>query len=324
MKHKLGSLLFASTLAFTGAFASGGSTVLLYKHKDFKTDWKDAAKNYHLSKQTAIANGNVHPDTGLPLASDPDVDSSTSIDSETFVPPMTVGSTCDDGDAGTVNTTWQADGTCGGGDTVGATTVTATYATTNGNGTDGYTAGVTPNAYLDADAKTAGTATIDGVTGVWDGTYWKPQGDATKVLSGDFKVQVNASDIGGVSGNGLIYTGTNAPFDTTYRLDTHFGVTSWSTAECNSVNPRMNSTNVCATRGMWLPTPREANINTSDGRNACGGTGNIGGIGVFSHPSGFMWTTASATDDSKKFTSFTGTSTNSHGRDFSFYVRCVR
>jgi hypothetical protein len=284
----------ACALTFTSAFADS-RYILFYKHKDFNAEWGDVARSYSAAKQSAIDSNDTHPETGSPMANNPDI-----------VEAGEISSGEDDG-----------------GEPAG-TTVTATYATTNGNGTDGYTAGVTPNAYLDADAKTAGTATIDGVTGVWDGTYWKPQGDATKVLSGDFKVQVNASDIGGVSGNGLIYTGTNAPFDTTYRLDTHFGVTSWSTAECNSVNPRMNSTNVCATRGMWLPTPREANINTSDGRNACGGTGNIGGIGVFSHPSGFMWTTASATDDSKKFTSFTGTSTNSHGRDFSFYVRCVR
>lgn len=216
-------------------------------------------------------------------------------------------------------------------------TVTATYATTNGsrwnlNGTDAgsgnvgdnfYTAGVTPNAYLDANAKSVGTAQIGSVVGVWDGTYWKPQGDTTKVLSGDFKVQVAVGDIGGVSGNGLIYTGAANPFNTTYALISDFGVTKWSSAVCNSVNTRMNSTNICATRKMFLPTYSETQISASNTYNPCGGTGSVGGTGVPNLTS-HTWTTTAYSDNSVGYWIWFGTNGDygTYGSDF--YVRCVR
>lgn len=216
-------------------------------------------------------------------------------------------------------------------------TVTATYATTNGsrwnlNGTDAgsgnvgdnfYTAGITPNAYLDANAKSVGTAKIGSVVGVWDGTYWKPQGDTTKVLSGDFKVQVAVGDIGGVSGNGLIYTGAAAPFNTAYAPNAHFGVTTWSSAVCNSINTRMNSTNICATRKMFLPTYSETQISATNGYNPCGGTGSIGGTGVPNLTSG-TWTTTANSGDSNYYWLWNGTNTNDGSYGNLGYVRCVR
>ena len=216
-------------------------------------------------------------------------------------------------------------------------TVTATYATTNGsrwnlNGTDAgrgnvgdnfYTAGVTPNAYRDANAKSVGTAQIGSVVGVWDGTYWKPQGDTTKVLSGDFKVQVAVGDIGGVSGNGLIYTGAAAPFNTTYAPNAHFGVTTWSSATCNSINTRMNSTNICATRKMFLPTWSETQIGSTTTYNPCGGTGNVGGTGVPNLTS-YTWTTTAYSNHSSGYWVWNGTSLGNENYSGSVYVRCVR
>ena len=218
-------------------------------------------------------------------------------------------------------------------------TVTATYATSNGsrwnlNGTDAgsgnvgdnfYTAGVTPNAYRDANAKSVGTAQIGSVIGVWDGTYWKPQGDTTKVLSGDFKVQVAVGDIGGVSGNGLIYTGENAPFNTTYILATHFDVTTWSSAVCNSINTRMNNTNICATRKMFLPTYSETQIGASNTYNPCGGTGSVGGTGVpnLTHYN-YTWTTTAYSNDSNHYWAWNGMIYSYSYYLNDHYVRCVR
>ena len=216
-------------------------------------------------------------------------------------------------------------------------TVTATYATTNGsrwnlNGTDAgsgnvgdnfYTAGVTPNAYLDANAKSVGTAMIGSVIGVWDGTYWKPQGDTTKVLSGDFKVQVAVGDIGGVSGNGLIYTGANAPFNTTYTPQSQFGVTTWSSDTCNSINTRMNSTNICATRKMFLPTYSETQISSTNTYNPCGGTGNVGGTGV-PNLTVYTWTTTAYSDSSDRYWTLISTINSNSSYVSNVYVRCVR
>lgn len=130
---------------------------------------------------------------------------------------------------------------------------------------------------------------LNGIVGKYDGTFWRPLSDSTKILSGDFVYQVNATDIGGVSGNGLIYTGTNAPFNTIYSLNGHFGVTNWSSAACNSVNPKWNTTNICRTRGMLLPTYSETQISLANSSNPCGGTGNVGGSGVPSNPLGYTW-----------------------------------
>ena len=217
-------------------------------------------------------------------------------------------------------------------------TVTATYATTNGsrwnlNGTDAvngnvgdnfYTAGVTPNAYLDANAKSVGMAQIGSVIGVWDGTYWKPQGDTTKVLSGDFKVSVAVDDIGGVSGNGLIYTGANAPFNTTYRIDGQFGVTSWQSSACNSINKRMNSTNICATRKMFLPTWSETQVSGTSGYSPCYGTGNVGGTGVPNFGGLYTWTTTVYSYHNDLYWIWNGANKNFLEYYKTAYVRCVR
>lgn len=217
-------------------------------------------------------------------------------------------------------------------------TVTATYATTNGsrwnlNGSDAgigkvgdnfYTAGVTPNAYRDANAKSVGIAQIGSVIGVWDGTYWKPQGDTTKVLSGDFKVSVPVGDIGGVSGNGLIYTGGNAPFNTTYSLVSQFGVGNWTVSECNYVNKRMNNTNICVARKMFLPIYSETKHNNTAFNCPCGGGGSVGGLGVPALTD-YSWTSTSYTASALAYFIWSiYLEASNENNDFSHYVRCVR
>lgn len=207
---------------------------------------------------------------------------------------------------------------------------TTTYATTNGNGSFGYTAGVTKNAYRDTSAKSVGYAYLNGIVGKFDGVFWKPIGDTSKVLSGDFVTQISVTDAGGVSGNGLLYTGTNAPFNITY-YPSHFGVTNWSVAECNDLNPIGNTTNVCESRKMILPTTQETSLPYSSylaTYSPCsGGSGNVGGAGVPSHPSGWTLTTSAHKSSTIHWVVWSGTSTvywdydiNANNR----YVRCVR
>lgn len=208
---------------------------------------------------------------------------------------------------------------------------TATYANTNGNGTFGYTAGVTKNAYLDATAKNVGYAYLNNIVANFDGTYWKPINDSTKILSGDFVKQFNYSDvtngiIGGVSGNGLIYTGTSAPFNTTYAPNAQFGVTTHSN-ENNSINPRGNSTNICESRGMLLPLLSE----TAGTSNPWGGLtyvpsgGSMGTVnGVPSHPSGWTWTSTANTSNTNHYWKWNSGNAYISNYNGSYYVRCVR
>lgn len=200
---------------------------------------------------------------------------------------------------------------------------TATYATTNGNGSFGYTAGVTKNAYRDSTAKSAGVALLNGKVGVWDGTYWRKQGTTT-ILSGDFVAEMNPANIEGVSGNGLVYTNTNSPFNVAYRLDTHFGVAVWSSAVCNSVNPRGNTTNVCESRGILIPTYSETQISTTSGFNPCGGTGNVGGAGVPSHTSGYSWSSTPSSANTDFYWVWSSSSYSGADYYLGLYVRCSR
>lgn len=206
---------------------------------------------------------------------------------------------------------------------------TAKYATTNGNGSFGYIAGTTVNAYLDATAKSVGYAYLNGIVAQYSSPYWKPITDSTKILSGDFVTQFSTttSNIGGVAANGLIYTDTNTPFNTTYRIDTQFGVTTWSTAEMNSVNPRGNTSNICETRGMLLPRLDE----TTGSTNPWGGLtyvpagGSMGNAnGVPSHTSGYTWTASSFTSGTSAYWIWSGTNTTTHHYTDDYYVRCVR
>jgi hypothetical protein len=144
------------------------------------------------------------------------------------------------------------------------------------------------------------------------------------VLSGDFKVQVNASDIGGVSGNGLIYTGSSSPFNSNYQLDIQFGVTLWTSATCNSANTRMNITNIFATRKMFLPTYSEMQANGTS--SECGSTGNIGGTGVPNLNNWTWMTTANSTwVDNNSYILWHTTSTILNTAYYASYkVRCIR
>lgn len=204
---------------------------------------------------------------------------------------------------------------------------TVTYTTTNGNGTFGYTAGITKNAYLDSNAKSVGYAYLNGIFARYDGTFWKPFNVNTIVLSGDFVTQVSVNDIGGVSGNGLIYTGINAPFNTTYRIDTQFGITTWSSEAMNSINPRGNTTNICESRGMLLPLLNE----TQGSINHWGGLTNVplGGTmgnanGVPSHPSGYTWTSSAVSYNTQFYWLWNGMNGDPDYYYDVYYIRCVR
>lgn len=206
---------------------------------------------------------------------------------------------------------------------------TATYTSTNGNGSFGYTQGVTKNAYLDMDAKNTGVALLNGIVARLDNGLWKPINDNTKVLSGDFKVQVNATDIGGVSGNGLIYTGTSAPFGY-YIFSYEFDVTPWSPGSSdvmNSVNPRGNSTNICESRGMLLPLLSETagTLNPWGDLNNVPSGGSMGNSnGVPSHPSGTTWTSTAYTGNTSLYWKWAGSGTDYGPYNGGNYVRCVR
>lgn len=201
---------------------------------------------------------------------------------------------------------------------------TATYATTNGNGMFGYTQGSTKNAYLDATAKSIGYAYLNGIVGHYNGTFWQPINDSNKVLSGDFITAVNIGDIEAVSGNGLIYTGTSAPFNLAYSPQSQFGATPWVVAECNSINPSGNITNICESKGMLLPTYSETQINVTSIYNPCGGTGNMGGTGVPSHPLGYTWTSTASSDSSTNYRVWSGMSGSNVTYGNTRYIRCVR
>lgn len=238
---------------------------------------------------------------------------------------VTNGTVCDDGNAATSSDIY-TNGVCAG---TSAVVPTAKYMTSNGNGTAlaSYTT-ASVNAYLDVTAKEAGIALLNGVTGVWDGTYWKPQGDTTKVLSGDFLVQIPLVDVGGIAGNGLVYTNASGVFASIYQIDTQFGVTAWSTAEMNSVNPRGNMTNICESRGMLLPRLDETTyiINPWGGLTYVPAGGAMGSVnGVPPHPSGWTWTATSFTATSNNYWKWGGLLSNaSFGFFVVDYVRCVR
>lgn len=203
---------------------------------------------------------------------------------------------------------------------------TATYATSNrGSGVTGYVAGITKNAYLDATAKTVGYAFLNNIVASYDGAYWKPINDVTKVLSGDFTTQITATDIGGVSGNGLVYTGVDTPFSTSYSLREQFGLDGWGSPTGTYANDNWNTTNICRIRGMLLPNWAETTISSTNASNPMGGTGNVGGSGVPSHPSGDTWQATAFLGTTSGFWEWIGTGeTNGALVAWFRYVRCVR
>jgi hypothetical protein len=170
-------------------------------------------------------------------------------------------------------------------------------------------AGSTKNAYVDVTAKSVGYAYLNGIVAQYSNPYWKPLTDSTKILSGDFVQQVTAMDIGGVSGNGFIYTGTSAPFNITYRIDNNFGLTTWSVASETSINDRWNTTNICRTRGMLLPTYSESTL------------GNVGGTGVPTHPSGNTMVSSTNPNTTSNYWQYNGFATIYYDP---LYVRCIR
>jgi hypothetical protein len=126
------------------------------------------------------------------------------------------------------------------------------------------------------------------------------------------------------AGNGLYYTGTGGVFASTYTMKIEFGVTTWSSATCDSVNPRMNATNVCSVRGMRLPTMSESEsvIMTIAPQNPCGSAGS--GSSVPSNTS-YTWTSTASTDGVNNYWKWTGSVSSSyfHYSDTG-YIRCVR
>ena len=198
------------------------------------------------------------------------------------------------------------------------------------NGSFGYIQGTTKNAYLDTTAKSVGYAYLNGIIAHFDGTYWKPLTDLTKILSGDFIQQFSTttSNIGGVANNGLIYTNTAAPFNVAYWLD-HFGVSTWSSFVINSINLSGNATNICETRGMLLPLLNEtqASVNPWGGLSYVPTGGSMGNAnGIPSHPSGYTWTsTANSYYGNNFYWIWSGTGGSAQAYyDGAYYVRCVR
>ena len=207
---------------------------------------------------------------------------------------------------------------------------TATYAYSNGNGTFGYTAGNTKNAYRDTTAKNVGYAYLNSIVAKYDGTYWRKLGSTGKVLSGDFAQEINDNIIAGVAGNGLLYTKDNvAPFtnSNSQTLQGHFGVTTWSVEAMNYVNPRGNTTNICESIGMLLPILSETNATN----NPWGGVtyiptgGSMGTAdGVPNHSSGWTWTSTSWTYSTSYYWRWNASGGSVYSYDYNNYVRCVR
>ena len=136
------------------------------------------------------------------------------------------------------------------------------------------------------------------------------------------------NEIAGKAGNGLYYTKDNiSPFTSTYTLQSEFGVTTWSGATMNYINDHDNSSNICASRGMRLPTIAE----TQGSSNPWGGNtylpsggsmGNSNGVPSNSH--GYTWTASSFTSTASSYWIWNGSSTSSSYYNLNDYVRCVR
>lgn len=71
------------------------------------------------------------------------------------------------------------------------------------------------------------------------------------------KKDILNTEIGGKAINGLFYTKRVGELAHTYEILEEFGVPYTSNTRCDYVNKNMNSTNVCAVRGMRLPKLNE-------------------------------------------------------------------
>ena len=159
-------------------------------------------------------------------------------------------------------------------------------------------------------------------------TWVYPNGNVLNYVSNAQGLSISnvISSIGGKAGNGLFYTNTLAQFNTTYTPQSQFGVTTHSN-ENDSINPRMNNTNICAIRGMRLPLLSETagTSNPWSGLTYVPSGGSMGTAnGVPSHPSGWTWTSTADTNSSNRYWLWNGSSTSSGGYNGSNYVRCVR
>lgn len=165
----------------------------------------------------------------------------------------------------------------------------------------------------------------NGIIAKYDGVFWSPLSDLTMVLDNSFSTWRGLkSEMGGVAGNGLVYTGTTGVFGTTYDTSTHFGALyNHGTATCDYVNTNMNTTNVCATRGMRLPTYLETQIpNTYPGLNPCGAGGNASGIP--SHANGYFFISTASAYNSVAYFGVAQNNTTYHSNLATTYIRCVR
>ncbi len=129
------------------------------------------------------------------------------------------------------------------------------------------------------------------------------------------------SDIFAQAGNGLYYTKTSGVFGVGKSLNGEFGVANWASATCNYVNDNMNSTNICAIRGMRLPRYDETSATNTNSNNPCSSAGSS--LGVPQHPSGRTWTATSHKSDTKYYYRWTSTGDN-NAYDNTYYIRCVR
>lgn len=119
------------------------------------------------------------------------------------------------------------------------------------------------------------------------------------------------SSIGNKAGNGLFYTNTSAPFNTAYTLQSQFGIGNHN-GTFNYINKNMNDTNICAVRGMRLPTLAETT-------SSMGAT-----LGVPTN-SGWAWTSSSSTGGSSYYSVWYQTDTTYNDYySISLSVRCVR
>ncbi len=122
--------------------------------------------------------------------------------------------------------------------------------------------------------------------------------------------------------NGLYYTDTSTPFNIRYTL-THFGISTWVTAGCNYVNEHMNSTNICAVRGMRLPSYTETHLEGNSSYNPCGSAGTSGGVPSFSEA--YTWTSTTSTSGTSNYWVWRNSSSGDRRpATEEKYVRCVR
>lgn len=196
---------------------------------------------------------------------------------------------------------------------------------------------ISGNAYFDSAAKSIGYGYLNNIVAKYEAPFWKPITNLNYVLNADFQWQHLLSNLGvgaGVStGTGLVYTGTTGVFANKYVLMTEFGgAVSWwnynsDDATCAYANEHMNTTNICATRGMRLPTIAEvisSPNSSSQPLNKCAKAGIVGGVPLF--PGGNdIWTatpynTSNLSLSGRNFTQGMYADASSEAQ----YVRCVR